>query len=207
MIRVTELLRRYGVAPEFPNVPAVRAAANRGTVVHELSLRIEDLHRDGDISSVRRFIEGLDPLVRPYVQGVHEFVSTFNPVWVMREQRLVDDEILLCGTPDRYGSIQRQVVHENLRHTKHATYKRNVVIDFKTSSPKSWHRYQVALYSILIERSFPDIKVDERWCVYLHKRGSFQVEIHKSNMDIVKAWNIINRYSSLSIRGDDDASS
>ena len=43
MIRVTELLRRYGVAPEFPNVPAVRAAANRGTAVHELSLRIGDL--------------------------------------------------------------------------------------------------------------------------------------------------------------------
>jgi len=191
MIRVTDLLKWAGLAPEFPDVPAVRVAANRGTVVHQLSMKIEDLHKkhpsftgEGNLE-IRNFVCTTDPAIRPYLLGVWSFLSEINPVWKMREQQLRDEEILLRGTPDRYGIVQAPCTGFN---------ERRVVVDFKTGPSKPWHRYQLALYSILIERSFPEFKVDERWAVYLTKQGSFKIEIHHSATDITTAWNAINRY-------------
>jgi hypothetical protein len=67
-----------------------------------------------------------------------------------------------------------------------------VVLDYKTGAAQKWHRLQLALYSILLERDkHPTVA---RLAVYLKNDGTYSMTQHDSALDITQAWNLINRY-------------
>jgi CRISPR/Cas system-associated exonuclease Cas4 (RecB family) len=179
MIRVTELLRWAGVTSPIPDTPAVQAALVRGTAVHEHSVQIEPHVVDG---TDRQFIATLPESLRGYGHAVAQFTKQFSPVWDEVEVRKDDAVIGLTGCPDRVGMMSGE----------------RVIIDYKTGGMAKWHRLQLALYAILVERcgvnGRTDYRIDKRMNVYLAADGSYRLDSHRTQQDILDAWKIITRY-------------
>ena len=80
----------------------------------------------------------------------------------------------------------------------------NAVFDYKTGNEYDWHRLQLALYSILIERDASEKNynvyqdnpffVTKRVSVYLGKDGTSRTVVHDNKKDIAEAWSLIQRY-------------
>ena len=175
MIRVTELLRWGGITSPLPDTAVVKAAAERGTEVHRLSLQVEDMaHLDNKVWTTTELI--VPEALLGYCKAVLAFHKQFKPQWKQREVRIDDEELGLTGCPDRYGTLTVQ----------------SVVLDYKTGPPQKWHRLQLALYAILLKRF--GRKTDKRMAVYLKKDGTFSIEQYDNALDITQAWNLINRY-------------
>ena len=179
MIRVTELLRWAGVTSPIPDTPAVQAALVRGTAVHEHSVWIE-LHVRAETD--REFIDTLPASLRGYCHAVAQFSKQFSPNWDDVEVRKDDHVIGLTGCPDRVGTINGE----------------RMIIDYKTGGMAKWHRLQLALYAILVERcgvkGDMNYRIDKRMNVYLAADGSFRLDSHRAQQDILDAWRIITRY-------------
>jgi len=176
MIRVTDLLRWGGITTPIPNTDASRKALQRGTLVHECSLIVEDnlpTMPSADLIPVN---------VVGYGCAVWRFMRSMQPVWHQREVRIDDHAIDLTGCPDRVGTINGT----------------NIIVDYKTGGRYGWHRLQVALYAVLVERSLwtPDIcpRFDKRLIVYLSPDGTYQVSSCSRRQDILEAWSLITRY-------------
>lgn len=183
MIRVTELLRWGGITPDIPNVPAVTNALKRGTAVHEWSLKIED---SVDVGQRKKVIAAMPEDLRCYGEAVANFHEQVRPGWMCREIRIDDLELGITGCPDRYGAIRGEPT----------------VLDFKTGQAQDWHRLQLAIYSILLKRENRD--TDSRLDVYLRKDGTFKMERHQSNVDMLAAWTLINEWRDWSKLKDTD---
>ena len=179
MIRVTELLRWAGVTPPFPDVPAVRAAMTRGTAIHEASVEIEKRVSSGTVGT---YLMALPDALHGYGQAVSQFATDFAPAWDEVEKQKQDYVIGLSGTPDRVGVVRGE----------------RVILDYKTGGSSGWHRLQLALYAILVERcgvhGHNAYRIDKRINVYLSKDGKYKVQTHRLQQDIVEAWQIINRF-------------
>jgi len=192
LLRVTSLLRWAGLTTSIPDTPAVRAALKRGTAVHEWSLLVEDLHATNDQSVIHRMPSDL----QGYGTAVAAFNERYQPHWDEREQRKDDQAIGITGCPDRVGVIQGE----------------RVVVDFKTGHRYAWHRLQLALYAILIERVGVtvdgvldrDYKLDKRLGVYLSPDGSYSLNTYRKQQDILEAWSIITKYRNEVTRHDDN---
>ena len=168
MIRVTELLRWGNYTSEIPNVPAVQEALKRGTAVHESSLEIEPNPE---------YVNQMPTIFQGYGEAVSKYHEKFQPVWLFREERIDDEELGITGCPDRYGEINGQLA----------------VMDYKTGASQSWHKLQLALYAILLGRQNHQTEI--RVCVYLQSDGTFSVQRHTSNVDLVTGWSLINDWS------------
>ena len=179
MIRVTELLRWAGVAPPFPDIPAVRAALTRGTAVHEASVEIEERVATGTVGT---YLMALPDGLRGYGQAVSQFAKDFVPAWDEVEVQKQDHVIGLSGTPDRVGLMRGE----------------RVILDYKTGGVAGWHRLQLALYSILVERCGVQgndaYRIDKRINVYLSKDGKYTLRTHRSQQDIIEAYQLITRF-------------
>jgi len=176
MIRVTDLLRWGGITSPLPDTAVVKAAAERGTTVHRLSLRVEDIaHLDNKVWTTTELV--VPEAVLGYCQAVLAFHKQFKPHWKLREVRIDDEALRLTGCPDRYGILDGK----------------NVVLDYKTGPPQKWHRLQLALYTILLKRQH-SAHPDQRIAVYLKKDGTFSLEQHDRDLDLAQGWNLINRY-------------
>jgi RecB family exonuclease len=179
MIRVTELLRWAGVTSPIPDTPAVQAALVRGTAVHEYSVQIEPHVVAG---TDRQFISTLPASLRGYGHAVAQFTQQFSPNWDEVEVRKDDTVIGLTGCPDRVGTINGE----------------RMIIDYKTGGMAKWHRLQLALYAILVERCGVNgdkgYRIDKRMNVYLAADGSFRLDSYRAQQDIFDAWRIITRY-------------
>jgi ATP-dependent exoDNAse (exonuclease V) beta subunit len=177
MIRVTELLRWGGITSPLPDTAVVKAAAERGTTVHRLSLQVEDMADKGEhVLSYQKGEPLLTQEIRGYCRSVLAFHKQFKPQWKLREVRIDDEALRLTGCPDRYGILDGK----------------NVVLDYKTGPPQKWHRLQLALYAILLKRD--KRPTDRRVDVYLKKDGTFSLAQHDGELDLAQAWNLINRY-------------
>ena len=176
MIRVTELLRWGGITSPLPDTAVVKAAAERGTTVHRLSLQVEDMaHLENKGWTTTELV--VPDKVVGYCKAVLAFHQQFKPEWKLREVRIDDKALRLTGCPDRYGILDGK----------------NVVLDYKTGPPQKWHRLQLALYTILLKRQH-SVHPDQRIAVYLKKDGTFSLAQHDSELDLAQAWNLINRY-------------
>jgi RecB family exonuclease len=180
MIRVTELLRWAGVTTPIPNTPALRAALVRGTAVHEHSVEIEPHVANG---TDRVFIATLSKPLQGYCHAVAQFAHRFTPEWDEVEVRKDDPSILLTGCPDRVGVIGGE----------------RVIIDYKTGGSSHWHKVQLALYQILVERCGVNgdrsYRIDKRMNVYLAADGSYRLDSYRKHEDILGAWKILTRYN------------
>ena len=175
MIRVTDLLRWGGITSPLPDTAVVKAAAERGTTVHRLSLQVEDMaHLDNKVWTTTELI--VPEALLGYCKAVLAFHQQFKPQWKLREVRIDDEPLCITGCPDRYGILNGK----------------SVVLDYKTGPPQKWHRLQLALYAILLKRDMRP--TDQRIAVYLKKDGTFSLEQRDSALDIAHAWNLINRY-------------
>ena len=179
MIRVTELLRWAGVTTPIPNTPALRAALVRGTAVHAHSIEIELHVADG---TGEAFIDTVPQPLHGYCHAVAQFAQQFAPKWDEVEARKDDPSIYLTGCPDRVGVINGE----------------RVIIDYKTGGMSQWHRVQLALYQILVERCGVNgdrsYRIDKRMNVYLAADGSYRLDSYRTQQDILNAWKIITRY-------------
>ena len=200
LIRVTSLLRWAGVTRKIPNNAIVRAALERGTAVHEWSLQIErrtsDIVSSLDAGDMSPSIIGHMPReLRGYGRAIAKFTDRHQPEWHEREVRKDDHVLGITGQPDRVGTIAGK----------------RVVVDFKTGNRYGWHRLQLALYSILIERGGVTVdgvvdrgyKLDKRIGVYLSKFGEFSLQTYENSRDILEAWSIITKYRNEVTQNDD----
>jgi CRISPR/Cas system-associated exonuclease Cas4 (RecB family) len=176
MIRVTELLRWSGEAEPIPDYPHVRKAMERGTAVHDMSLNLEDRLDLQPDKPVEDYINELPEWIRGYANAVRRFNEDYRPRWIEKELRKVDIELGISGCPDRICVIDEKVS----------------LIDYKTGNNYPWHRLQLALYQILVERA--GIQIEQRVNVYLYSSGRYRVGIHNNIKDIHDAWLIINKY-------------
>jgi hypothetical protein len=176
IIRVTQLLSWAGITKPLPKSPHIKKALVRGSAVHRYSLQLEKVLDQKGIRSANKVLETWPANLIPYGHAILQFYSVHKPQYTQKEERVTDEELLLTGCPDRVGTIKGY----------------RAVFDYKTGGEYSWHRLQLALYSILLERAgYPtDIRID----VYLSKDGVFRQVIHKSNKDLVEAWSIIKAY-------------
>ena len=185
MIRVTELLRWAGITTPIPMTPAIRTAMQRGTDVHEWSVKVEEEWGKGNRQGTWESLavsQAMPEHLRGYSRAVHAFAERYRPRWSAIESRIDDSAIGLTGCPDRVGII-------NGRHT---------IVDYKTGGQYPWHRLQVALYAILVERSLwtrdgcPQF--NKRLTVYLSPGGTFRIGSYSGRQDILEAWSLITRY-------------
>tara|TARA_R110000824_G_scaffold219743_7_gene406740 strand:- start:1105 stop:1716 length:612 start_codon:yes stop_codon:yes gene_type:complete len=176
IIRVTELLRWAGITKPIPKSAHIKKAMVRGSAVHRYSLALEDQLEQGDKKKANALLQTWPANLIPYGHAIMQFYSIYRPTYTQREQRITDEGIFLTGCPDRVGLVKGY----------------RAVIDYKTGGEYKWHRLQVALYAILLERQghITDIRMD----VYLSKEGIYKQTIHKSNKDLLEAWSIIKAY-------------
>jgi ATP-dependent exoDNAse (exonuclease V) beta subunit len=198
LTRVTYLLQRAGICKEIPDTPQLRHAARRGTRVHSLS-EIFDRHFDSQglslmglelrgreaysltndehAGAINRIDRGFDTTLIPYLRALQQFRVEFPIRYTRIEERIDDVGLGLSGCPDRVGVQPDGTV---------------TLVDYKTGNEYPWHRYQLALYAVLLDRI--DIKVTQRVDAYLQKDGSSFFTVHDSAVDIAEAWAIINKY-------------
>jgi RecB family exonuclease len=112
----------------------------------------------------------------PYGQAIAQFHAIYRPEFHHTEERITDEPLHLTGCPDRVGVVKGY----------------RTVVDYKTGGEYAWHRLQLALYAILLDRI--NQPTDIRMAVYLSKEGECRTVIHKANKDILEAWSLIKEY-------------
>jgi hypothetical protein len=175
IIRVTQLLRWAGITKPIPNSVHIQKALVRGSAVHRYSVGLEQKIADGG-DGAQKFLNSWPRNLIPYGHAISQFHSIYRPKFDRTEERITDKELYLTGCPDRVGIVKGY----------------RAVVDYKTGGEYGWHRLQLALYSILLERV--GVKTDIRMGVYLSKEGAYRTVIHKANKDIMEAWSLIKAY-------------
>jgi|TARA_R110000824_G_scaffold260399_1_gene449026 hypothetical protein len=185
LIRVSYLLKRAGLIQEFPLTPQMRHILMRGSAVHRYSIGLDTAFDNGGESEAKKYIETFPLNLQVYGQSILDFRKKFDVNYVRVEQRIDDPALRLTGCPDRVGTWLHP--SEGVGH--------NAVFDYKTGNEYNWHRLQLALYSILIERdpNYPFF-ITKRISVYLGKDGTSRTVVHDNKKDIAEAWSLIQRY-------------
>jgi hypothetical protein len=175
IIRVTGLLRWGGITKPLPKSDHIKKALIRGSAVHRYSVGLErELVSGGD--SAREHLKSWPKNLIPFGHAILKFHTVYQPTFTHTEERIIDEQLYLTGCPDRVGAVEGY----------------RAVVDYKTGREYSWHRLQIALYAILLERV--SLPTDIRMCVYLSREGDFRTVIHKANKDIVEACSLIKAY-------------
>lgn len=161
---VTQAIGRAGLDPNknFYN----EIACKRGVDIHKM-LEYYDLGTL-DISSVSKAYQ-------PYLKAYILFCRFSKPIWNIDgvEQTFYNEEYDFCGTRDRVGSI--------LWNGKRV----DCVLDLKSGAKASWHKVQLAGYSIDVR-----YKV-ERFGLYVKKNGSYELEHYTDDSDFETFKNIL----------------
>lgn len=185
LIRVSYLLKRAGLIQEFPLTPQMRHILMRGSAVHRYSIGLDTAFDKGGEVEAKKNIESFPSNLRVYGQAILDFRKKFDVLYTRVEQRIDDPALRLTGCPDRVGTFLHPA--EGVGH--------NAVFDYKTGNEYDWHRLQLALYSILIERDTNHpFFITKRVSVYLGKDGTSRTVIHDNKKDIAEAWSLIQRY-------------
>lgn len=95
------------------NPALINAAANRGTIVHELTELI-------DYGTAVEDLE-LYPDIGGYITAYQRFLRDYSPQWTRIEYRLGSEEIGLAGTLDRMGVIDNMPCIVDIKTTASAT--------------------------------------------------------------------------------------
>jgi hypothetical protein len=194
LIRVSYLLKRAGLIQEFPLTPQMRHILMRGSAVHRYSIGLDTAFDHGGEAVAKKHIETFPRNLQVYGRAILDFRKKFDVHYVRVEQRIDDPALRLTGCPDRVGTWLHPA--EGVGH--------NAVFDYKTGNEYDWHRLQLALYSILIERDASEKNynvyqdnpffVTKRVSVYLGKDGTSRTVVHDNKKDIAEAWSLIQRY-------------
>jgi hypothetical protein len=175
IIRVTQLLRWAGITKPIPKSIHIQKALVRGSAVHRYSIGLEKRISEGG-DGARICLDSWPKNLIPYGHAISQFYAIYRPEFHHTEERITDEPLHLTGCPDRVGVVKGY----------------RAVVDYKTGGEYSWHRLQLALYSILLERI--NQPTDIRMAVYLSKEGVYRTVIHKANKDILEAWSLIKEY-------------
>jgi len=89
----------------------------------------------------RRKRHPLEPTDRPYVVSWDEYLAIWLPEFVLVEAQLWHPDLRVAGTVDRVAIIRRRGVRPHL-----------ATIDLKTGDREPWHRYQLSIYQLLVDR-------------------------------------------------------
>jgi hypothetical protein len=83
----------------------------------------------------------LEPTDRPYVDSWTEYLAVWRPEFVLVEAQLWHPDLRVAGTVDRVAILQRPGIAKHLAR-----------IDIKTGLREPWHRYQLSIYQLLVDR-------------------------------------------------------
>lgn len=141
------------------NESVLRAAAQRGTDVHNLCADI-DLGLDE---------EEYDPVLEPYANAYMQFLFDYNPKWLEIEQIHYNKQCGYCGTVDRYGIVNG----------------RYAVVDIKTTASPTRENMlsyccQTVGYSLFFPPQVGKRKDDlyeraDRYLLFLKKDGKYRI--------------------------------
>lgn len=123
-MRVTEALGLLGLKEDWGDERAMK----RGTYVHKATA----LDDEGALN-----YPDLDEELKPYVDGWRKFKAEMRPKILKIEHRVEIPELGISGTLDRLLEMNGQLW----------------LVDLKTGGAAPWHKWQVALYSILYNLS------------------------------------------------------
>lgn len=159
---VSEILEHFGIADySHVNEKVLKAAQDFGIVVHDTCY----------LSDIDDLAE-CDPQVEPYLFQWQKFLSDHHIPWDefdLIEKPLYSKIWGFAGTPDRIFLDK--------------------IIDIKTGQPSLAHKIQKAMYQILAEENL-DIKIKERWTVYL-TANDYKVVEHKDKEDVSIAKSLV----------------
>ncbi len=119
-------------------------------------------------------LESCDPVIEPYLDGWIAFRKDYPGNFDIIEQPLYSKVWGFAGTPDR-------VI-------------RGTVIDIKSCPEYVSHKVQTAMYQILGNENFPELKVKSRLGVYLKPSG-YTPKPHKDKTDLSIAKSLISIYN------------
>lgn len=144
-MRVTELLEILGFTDKrfF-----TEEAALRGTYVHEATALLDK----GDLD-----LEKLDPSLVGYVRAWETFKAEKKPEILKIEHRIEIPESNISGTLDRLIRMDGK----------------EFLVDLKTGGPEPWHRWQVALYSLLHQMKYGGAAPHQS-VLYLDSEGRYK---------------------------------
>ena len=159
---VTYVFERTGIS-DFSKIDGdlLEEAKLLGDCVHELAMLVGTRKLDRS---------DLDPRLEGYLASIRLFYKENVKKVLLIEKPVCDPHFGYAGKPD--------LVYINKRD-------RVVVDDFKT--PKRPHpawQLQTAAYKRAIERSYPEIKIQERGGVQLRPDGTYARHVHKDPQDI-----------------------
>ena len=145
-MRVTEALGTLGLKDDFGD----ELAKMRGTYVHKATAMDDDKDKPLDYN-------GLDDMLKPYVDGWRLFKSEMQPEILKIEYRVEVPELSTSGTLDRLLMMKGKLW----------------LTDIKTGGPAPWHKWQVAIYSILYGLSTGEASPRPS-VVYITSKGTYK---------------------------------
>ncbi len=130
------------------------SAAIRGTHVHEATVMIDE----GDLRW-----EALDPVLEPYCRAYVKWLDEKKPKILRAEYRVEILDVGFSGTLDRLIEMDG----------------RQWLVDLKTGAKQPWHRWQVALYSVLYQMKHGGTAPVQS-ILYLNPEGRYQWDQFKN---------------------------
>lgn len=143
-MRVTEALGLLGLKEDWGDERAML----RGTYAHKATA----LDDEGALN-----YPDLDDMLKPYVIGWRKFKTRMKPKILEIERHIEVPELGITGTLDRLLELDGWLY----------------VVDIKTGGAAGWHKWQVALYSIIYNLSTGTASPRPA-CVYLDSKGEFK---------------------------------
>jgi len=160
---VTSVLRKAG----FLNYGSINSA-----ILNKAAKFGTALHRAAALDDKDNLDESTcHPMILEYLKGWRNFRNAFKPEFIGIEKRLYSKKWMFDGGYDRLA-----IVHQ---------MKKATLVDIKSGNPEKFHASQLAGYKILIEENMPEVKIKNRWTVYLNPSFSFGFKIvpHKGISD------------------------
>jgi hypothetical protein len=145
LISVTQTLKIAGLVEDRFYTEEAR---QRGVYVHQACQLLDE----GDLDW-----QGLDPVLRPYVEAYQDFLRVARPLWVFIEHRVYDEVRGYAGTLDRAGLVFGRT--------------EPLIIDIKTGSLPPFVGPQTAAY----RRCLPESHTWRRAALHLRSDGSFSL--------------------------------
>lgn len=134
------------------NPAVIQAAANRGTIIHELTELI-------DYGTVVEDIE-LYPDIGGYILAYQRFLRDYNPKWTRIEYRLGSEELGFAGTLDRMGVIDDKPCILDIKTVAAAARPTKVSWAAQTSG------YRLLCNGSTLERYILLLKPDGKYSLY-----------------------------------------
>ena len=158
---VTYVFERTGIS-DFSKIDGdlLEEAKLLGDCVHELAMLVGTRKLDRS---------DLDPRLEGYLASIRLFYKENVKKVLLIEKPVCDPHFGYAGKPD--------IVYVNRKD-------QICLDDYKTSAMihASW-KLQTAAYKRAVERSYPELKIQERASVQLKRDGSYKRDVHKDPQD------------------------